>query len=897
MKLTALRLHNVKRFGGRGIAIENIGKGVNVLCEANEFGKSTCFDALHALFFSPYSGTPQAVQSLRPYSGGNPLVEADIETDAGRFRLRKQYYGGRRAQVSDLATGRLLAQADEAENFIGELVRGGQAGPAGLLWVRQGNTGLERRAKAEEDGEKRARETVLTSVQGEVESVTGGRRMRAIAEACEQERAHLVTAQGRPKAGGPYAAALETRERLAAQAEALQGDVDALHEALDQRRRLRSRLSELNNPEDQAARQEAVIRAEARAAEARLHAEKLGTARAEAALKLSRREASAATLATYKQAMARHGELKVAALEHDARRKEARDQLVSSQDVLEAAVQAMEKAEAEEAQTRTLLEQLDRTIRAKEASEKLATLRQTLTEADALRQAIEAGEAAVRALILPAETIDALEAAEAEIARLKAAESIRAMNLRMDYVTDDAPRVEGDGLLLIPGREVPLTGQTRLTFPGLGVLTVRPGIPDGEAGRLADLMAASLSARQVCLDRLGVDSLAAARNRQRQAREQSDEVTLLNQRLAVLAPQGLEVLRERVATLEAEVQNSSALEASRSDTLAQTETETEAAVTLDQAREAVGAAARKVAEARRNVSELRPRQDLAQQAVLAVETEGAALIAEMEALNVQLGEASEREETVLRLSAQAEVDQGDWLIADARMQALESEPLDLEAAEASLSRTRSVIDGVEAEKAGLAQTLAELTGRIGAQSEHAVEENLQETLEKLRAADAQVARYTHQVAVLDRLRAALNAARTNAREQYFEPVLGELRPLLGLLFDDANVVFDDETLMPSLLRRNGLDEPIPVLSGGMREQLTILTRLAFARLLAKQGRPAPLILDDALVYSDDDRIEKMFDALHRQARDQQIIVFSCRQRAFSQLGGNRLTLRDWRPDD
>ncbi|WP_298325502.1 hypothetical protein [Asticcacaulis sp.] len=895
MKLTALRLHNVKRFGGRGIAIENIGKGVNVLCEVNEFGKSTCFDALHALFFSPYSGIPQAVQSLRPYSGGNPLVEADIETEAGRFRLRKQYYGGRRAQVSDLATGRLVAQADEAEHFIGELVRGGQAGPAGLLWVRQGNTGLERRTKAEDDGEKRARETVLTSVQGEVESVTGGRRMRAVAEACEQERAQLVTAQGRPKAGGPYAAALDTRDRLAAQAEALQSEVDALHEALDQRRRVRSRLSELNNPEDHAARQEAVTRAEARAVKARLHAEKLGTARAEAALKRSLKEASSAALTTYAQAVERHAKLTVAAAEQDARRRNARDHLVTSQNVLESAVQAMEEAEAEEAQARALLERLDRALRAKEASEKLAALHQTLTEADALRQSIEAGEAAVRVLSLPAETIDELEAAEAEIARLKAAESIRATHLRMDYVTDDVPRVDGDGLLLAPGQEVPLTGQTRLTLPGLGVLTVRPGIADGEAGTLADLMAAALSARNSCLDRLGVDSLAAARHRQRQAREQSDDVTLLTQRLAVLAPQGLEVLRERIATLEAEGKESFAPETPISDALAQAETE--AVVSLDQVREALGAAARKVAEARRSVSELRPRQDLAHQAVIAAETEGAALTAEMEALNTQLGEASERDETVRRLSTQAEIDQGDWQIADARVQALESEALDLEAVEASLSRTRSVIDGVEAEKAGLAQTLAELTGRIGAQSEHAVEENLQETLEKLREADAQVARYTHQVAVLDRLRGALNAARTNAREQYFEPVLGELRPLLGLLFDDANVVFDDETLMPSVLRRNGLEEPIPVLSGGMREQLTILTRLAFARLLAKQGRPAPLILDDALVYSDDDRIEKMFDALHRQARDQQIIVFSCRQRAFSQLGGNRLILRDWRPDD
>ncbi len=71
--------------------------------------------------------------------------------------------------------------------------------------------------------------------------------------------------------------------------------------------------------------------------------------------------------------------------------------------------------------------------------------------------------------------------------------------------------------------------------------------------------------------------------------------------------------------------------------------------------------------------------------------------------------------------------------------------------------------------------------------------------------------------------------------------------------------------------------------------------LAFARLLARDGRPAPVILDDALVYSDDERIEKMFDALHSQSRNQQIIVFSCKQRAFQKLGGNLLAMVDWEP--
>jgi uncharacterized protein YhaN len=125
--------------------------------------------------------------------------------------------------------------------------------------------------------------------------------------------------------------------------------------------------------------------------------------------------------------------------------------------------------------------------------------------------------------------------------------------------------------------------------------------------------------------------------------------------------------------------------------------------------------------------------------------------------------------------------------------------------------------------------------------------------------------------------------------------MAELRPLLGLLFDDVSIVFDEKTLLPHTISRNGLQEDVDRLSGGMREQLSVLTRLAFARLLSRGGNPAPVILDDALVYSDDDRIERMFDALHRQSSDQQIIVFSCRQRAFQRLGGNILKMSDWYP--
>jgi uncharacterized protein YhaN len=120
--------------------------------------------------------------------------------------------------------------------------------------------------------------------------------------------------------------------------------------------------------------------------------------------------------------------------------------------------------------------------------------------------------------------------------------------------------------------------------------------------------------------------------------------------------------------------------------------------------------------------------------------------------------------------------------------------------------------------------------------------------------------------------------------------MAELQPLLRLLWTDAELRFDGESLLPTALVRGGQEEDIGVLSGGTREQIALLVRLAFARLLSRTGRHAPVILDDALVYTDDDRIERMFDALHAQAADLQIIVFSCRQRAFRDLGGTKLLL-------
>ena len=150
--------------------------------------------------------------------------------------------------------------------------------------------------------------------------------------------------------------------------------------------------------------------------------------------------------------------------------------------------------------------------------------------------------------------------------------------------------------------------------------------------------------------------------------------------------------------------------------------------------------------------------------------------------------------------------------------------------------------------------------------------------------------YKFEIAVLTKLEGALEGARASARDRYVEPVLAELEPLVRLLWPEAALRFDAEEVLPAALERAGTEEEYQVLSGGTQEQIALLVRLAFARMLAQGGTPAPVILDDAIVFTDDDRIERMFDVLTRQAQDIQIIVLSCRQRAFRDLGGRGLEI-------
>ena len=792
----------------------------------------------------------------------------------GRFRITKQYYAGKSARIVDLASGRLIAQADEAENFIAGLVKGGTAGPAGLLWVRQGITGIEQRSRSEEDKEKQVRASLLESVQGEVEAVTGGRRMADIMARAQDALSELVTPTGRQKAGGRYDAAIRERDALAEREAKLGDDVRALRGFLDQRAAVVRSLSEVDREDDRLQRQKAIETAQTQFETAKAHSELQRTAEAELRLACEHRDRADENLKTFRDALVANGRLRTdteAAEELHAKIVARRKGVTET---IDAANKSADAAERDEQEARALLARLDAALRSREAAEHLGERMETLGKAEAAQRKIEQDEARLVHLTMPPKAVDELQSLEILIARERAIAEAAQPSAAVAYEAGARVRVTMDGSVLDDGEPRRYDQRADLVVPGVGTIVLRSNRPAGNTDRLRD----AETRRQTLLASLGVADLATARAREVQAEEVASEIKAIRRELAILAPEGLPKLRETVAALQPTGDDAQDLTGDPEDV-----------------RSALAAAEARRREAREATRSAEPLRQRAEDDFIAARGALAKLQAESLQVAAILGPEAERaaRETALAETVQTKEDQ--FESARTKAERLQAQSVDLASVEATLRRHRSVADAATKQIRTLREKLFEVNAQISARSDEAVEEAWRESLEALDAANSRVGGYEHEVAVLQRLSSALDAARSQARELYLKPVMAELGPLLGLLFEDASIVFDEKTLLPHTISRNGLEENVDRLSGGMREQLSVLTRLAFARLLAKDGRPAPVILDDALVYSDDDRIEKMFDALHRQSSDQQIIVFSCRQRAFQRLGGNILSMTDWQP--
>ncbi len=209
-----------------------------------------------------------------------------------------------------------------------------------------------------------------------------------------------------------------------------------------------------------------------------------------------------------------------------------------------------------------------------------------------------------------------------------------------------------------------------------------------------------------------------------------------------------------------------------------------------------------------------------------------------------------------------------------------------------VARLDQAIVNQKARLADLDRTISNIEGQIQSAGGDGLGERVAALDSELSQAEADVTRHERRVKVLTLLAEAISAALDESRERFYAPVIRHLKPFVSDLFPGAALELGDGFKVSGIRRDAIAPEDFAQLSDGTQEQIGVLVRLALGALLAERGTPLPIILDDALVFSDDDRITRMFDALMRAGSYQQVIVLTCRVRAFATLGGTALRIAE-----
>lgn len=866
MKLRSIRLNNVRRFT-QPVEITGFGPGLNVLSAPNEYGKSTLFDALHALFFfDAKSWKQKEAANLAPHAGGNPEVSAEIEVDGEVFSVSKTFTktpGKGDATVH--RAGHLFKQADEAELWIRDLIKSPKdGGPAGLLWVRQGLTTLQAN---KDDDTLTARRGLLSSVAGEIEEVTGGRQMEAIRAALKNDLERYVTKTGRISTNGPLGQAQQAVEELTETRTKLEGQVDSLRSKLGERRDLEAEKELLTDPETIKQQDDNLQAAEGTLEAAELHADKLTAAQARLRSAELALEGNKAQL---KSLVDRISECDEASEELNKATAILKD---LSED-LEDASEALQEAQSQESGARGDLNQSRETFDAvlgAEAIRQDVTRRKELTvrldDAQTLTAQAANSRQDVEAAPSRAGMVD-LEEAWQEFELLERAHKAAAAAITMECEPGQSNRVTLNDMPLKEGVRTALPDGGKIRIAGFGSILVHAA----ELGDTAELGAAR-DAFDLALDAMGRKSLDDARKAARQRDTAQENLDRFEAQLKVAAPNGVDALIAEIATLPEHEKEGPDLP-SRSD----------AEVTVERAQKAHRAALVRLEGEQTAHSTILGKALVSREARDNAQTRLERANAAIESLETARKEVEELESAATEL----EKDLND---AAKALDDISANAPDLELAQAGAIRARGVVEQTRARLHEIDTALARLEALIDHEADLAIEAQLAEIEGRLDAAQKHEEDISRELEVLKRLDAALAVAQADAHDAYIGPIVQELRPLLRMVLPGAELKLDAETVLPTGLVRPEGEDSYDQLSGGTQEQIALLVRLAFARILANSGTPAPVILDDAIVYTDDDRIERMFNALTKQAGDLQIIVLSCRQKVFRGLGGQTLTIQ------
>jgi DNA repair exonuclease SbcCD ATPase subunit len=896
MKLRALELEQFRKFT-TPVRLEGFGDRVNVLCGPNEFGKSTILAAIRGLMFERHSSKGDHIKRMQSWRGNAaPRLAMDFEVGGQAWRIEKRFLHQPMARLT--GPGGVRFDNDAAEETLQRLLGFGAAGPKGArlehmgvwgaLWVTQCQSVQQADLTSE-----LARSSITACLDAEVGVMTGQETGQALMRGVREQRAQLLDGNGKPKGR-----AREVADMLAA-ATAKLADLQAragrLAEAAEEVRRTREALERESDPAAEQRDRAELERSRALREAALLHDRSLEAARA--ALDLARRHHLEAT--AEQSARARLGQELAAA----ARACDSAEQLraqARGDENLASAAQQQARARTEAAQARAaiaragaqrarqIVEIVREQANLQEHQAALAAAQQE--QHNTLRLAAQLG-----ALRITRQGMDIIRSAGQDLEQAQALLAAQATRIDISLLPGTAGQVSvGDVAVGAGETSRAVVDPTDIVIENLGTLRIIPAIQDrAKIERRLDRARAQRAAALLeaeCAD----TAAAAARLAEREALERALE----NSRAALqraapgntqagLAP-GVPALREYAALLHQRVQaECAALGLAALPAPPAALAQREAADADDNAASDAVNAARAEAdiagEALRRAQAERARIDAAAQGALSDKARLEQAIA--------AAEAREPSPALAARLAACEDDRNQRAGAVAMLE--QNRPEDTAAGMAAR------IERYEAALAQRAQTIRRLREKlvgerayIAQEGGHGLDEQLAETVRARDALMQEAASLARETRILNLLLETLASAEQHTKERYLAPVVRRVTPYLRSLFPGADIACDDDLRITGVTRgvlgAGPATEDFERLSDGTQEQIAVLSRLAFADMLIDQGKPAMVILDDALAYADAARMERMFDILTQASARTQILVFTCREDLFRRLGGCRV---------
>ncbi|KKO83725.1 AAA family ATPase [Corynebacterium otitidis] len=890
MKIHRLVIENLR--GVRRATLAGLpDTGVIVVSGDNELGKSTVPRALDLVLGTKHSSSAKALKA--DIRSGSPSARVELEaTLAGtRFVVDKTYGQGSSARLKLLSPQPEELTGRQAEDRLERLVRAGlDRSLSDALVLNQGQLG---QVIAPGGASGSVEEALSRAGAGSAPADAG------LVDAAHREALRYYTRAStrpgenpKPGKGGLLAGPIAERDRARdAHAEAQEAERSVARDAAEIAR-VEKNLAEAAEAipgleEEEKAAAEAARRAGTLTEKAEAARKDAGASRdraRDAARRLAEREAAHRKAADLEKSIQHHEAERDAAGRDETSIGERREVLETSRGETRAKREELTRRRAELKDEADALEARER---ARQAASRLAELR-------GLAEKVAAAERrADKARSLEVTTPTGVEVADEDVDRLRrlagaaenAAARAEAATGRLELEADGTVTVvvDGEELDITPeGATVPLEDGTVLEVGGLRArVSLGSGQDDGSGLRDAARRAEQKLTDE--LERLGAGGVEEAAGFARRAKERDDEVaSAAAERRTLLTGAGLRdaaALEGRLRALEEQAtgpggDDTEDVEGRGLDEVHAEIREADAEVRnldeelrslegqLDDVRTRAGAARERLATAKANLDSARERLKETKENL----------------------EAAEQEEPIDELRERAaglkgEAERAEAAARDAADEAAAARP---EEATGAARQAAAKLDQARSEQQSLGEQVSALRGRLSARRGAGVE--LSERAADLERAEEELA------AVERRAHAALTLYRTlvDHRERVRASHERPYQEILDRLGEEVFGPGTCFTLGPSLEIQqrvtSGVGVPVGALSGGAKEQVDIISRLALAALVSREETgSAPVIIDDALGSSDRSRVERVCQVLSRFADTGQIFVLTCWPERYAQV--------------